>query len=660
MFSTGESPVELIRFDKKTKMFIAICTFLFVLFVAFKLHNASIPCWNSNVNDGASERRGIIVGDPLPIRSDEWLVNSPFFLSQQKNHFPVTNPALGAGKIPLVMGLPANHVLSALKPALWGYYLLDVERGFSWHWNFKIFPFFIASFLFLMLFTRNNFTISVFGSLLLFLSSAIQWWSINTEEFTFGFLIVVSFLYILYSNIPRHIIINGVIFLLSSYSFAMILYPAYQVPMAYFLLALFIGFVISRKNFNRIWQRKWMKLSVIAGSTVLLLSLMYLFLVECKDTITIVSNTVYPGKRNESGGSMSFLSMFRDNYSWFLTQKSYPPQWENISELSSYLFLSPIVVLLTLYNYVKTKKIDVQFIPLLIFLAVMFVWMVFGFPNVLAKLSLLSVSPSKRTYFIFGFAQIVFTLLYLSKLKKPVVDNFGNTKKMACTFAAIFAIVLVINYLLNKNTTDAYFTKSQIFTVSIFVAALYWLIVYFSERKIYQHLFYALSISFMAGNLLINPLCKGLSPFLDNKVYQTFAEIEAKDPGAKWLVFGHMTAPNFLKAAGLNVFNGVQYAPHLEELKILDPTQQKIEVYNRYAHIMYYPFIDGKDSVDFNLIQPDFYHVKMDPCSPRMKQLGIKYIVFAYNPPAAEIRTLSFVKETCGLYIYIRKDQPSL
>jgi hypothetical protein len=651
-----QSPFELVCFDRKTKMFIGICTFLFVLFVAFKLHNSSIPLWNNNVGDGASDRRGIIIGDPLTVRSDEWLVYSPFILSQEKNHYPVTNEALGNGKIPLVMGLPAKHILSAIKPALWGYYLLDTERGFSWHWNFKIFPFLIVSFLFLMLFTRNNFMISLFGSCFLFLSSSIQWWSINTEEFTFGFLIVISFLYILYSTKTWLIILNGVIFLLSAYSFAMILYPAYQVPMAYFIVTLLLSFIISRKDFKVIWYNKWAKLSVLGFSMVLLLSLIYLFFEECKDTISIVSNTVYPGKRSVTGGNMQLLTLFRDNFSWFLTQKSYPPQWENICELSSYLVLSPIVVILIMYSYVKTKKINPLFIPLLLFQVVIYVWLFWGFPEFLANLSLFSTSPTKRTYFIFGFANLVFLLLYLGQLKQPVVDLRGNNRKMAISFVIIFGVVLGINYLVNKKTTDAYFTKSQIFNAAIFFSVLNWLIAYFNERKIFQYLFYAVCLSFVASNLFINPLSKGLSPFFENKVYKTVTEIEAKDPGAKWLVFGHMTAPNFLKAAGINCFNGVQFAPHLEKLKILDPTLQKKDVYNRYAHIMYFPFIDGKDSVDFTLIQSDFYRVKMDPCSPRLKQLGIKYIMFAYNPTEMEVRSMSFVKETFGFYIYKRND----
>ena len=154
-----ESPVELIRFDKKVIIYIGACVFLFVLFVALKLHNSSISLWNATMNDGTGETRGIVAGKPLEVRSDEWLVVSSFILAQEQDTFPVTNAALGYGNTPLIMGLPTNHILSKIKPALWGYYILDKERAFSWQWNFKIAPFLIASFLLLMLFTKNNFAV---------------------------------------------------------------------------------------------------------------------------------------------------------------------------------------------------------------------------------------------------------------------------------------------------------------------------------------------------------------------------------------------------------------------------------------------------------------------------------------------------------------------
>ena len=641
---------ELIRFDKKVNTYIAVCVLLYFIFVCFKWHNSSIPFWSQNVNDGGNADRGLIAGKTLPVRSDEWLVTSSFIVAQEKKNFPVTNEALGYGKTPLIMGLPANHVLSMLKPHLWGYYILDNERAFSWHWNFKIFPFLIASFLLLMLFTKNNFIISLFGSVWLFLSSAIQWWSINTEIFTYGFLIIISLIYILYSDKKPLILLNGFIFLLSSYSFSMILYPAYQVPLAYFMLALIIGYVMNRKSLQLLSGRKLFKFSVLACSLLLLLLLAYLFYKECKDTIQVISNTVYPGKRNESGGNFPFISMFKDNFSWLLNDSYFPVRWGNICELSSYLMLSPVVSILVIYSYIKTKKINPLFIPLLFFQVFIYLWFFKGFPEFLSRLTLFNTSPTHRTFFVFGFSNVVFTLLYLGQFRNTE-EKTGTWKDKAVSFIIIFIIAFGINKSLNKQA-DSFFSTAQIFNAAILFSALNWLVIYFKESKTFQYLFFVSCFFFVASNTFINPLSRGLSPYLENKVYKTVSEIKEKEPEAGWVVFGSFVYANFLKAAGINCFNGVQFAPPLEKLHLLDPSLKNDSVYNRYAHIAFSAMMEENDPVKFSLNQADLYSIQMDPCSPRFKKMGIKYFMFSYKPAEAEVRCMQSVKDTCGFYIF--------
>jgi len=648
-----ETTSRLIKFDRKTKIYIFICLLLYFFFVACKWHNASIASWNSVFNNGGNEERGMIAGKPREIRSDEWLVGSSFRLAQENHHFSITNEALGYGKTPLLIGLPTNHILSIIKPVLWGYYFLDGERAFSWEWNFKIFPFLILSFLFLMLFTGNNFTLSVFGSAWLFLSSAIQSWSISTEMFTYAFAIIISLIYILYSNKIGPILLNGLIFILSSYSFALVLYPAYQVPLAYFIAALLIGYIISRKDL-RLWEKKYIKASIITLSLLILFVLLYFFYQECKDTIKVLSHTAYPGSRSEVGGGFSFISMFRDNFSWYMDDSHFPPSWVNICELSSFLMLGPIVLMLVLYSFGKTRKINPLLIPFLLYLLMLYTWLFMGFPQFLAKVTLFYTSPVQRTFFIFGFSNIIFTLLYFGQFKEDV-EIVNTNRKKAIVFITIFAVAFLINYFLRKQS-ERFFSIQQMFNATILFSVLNWLAVYFNTRKVYQHLFMAACFFFCASNIFVNPLSKGLSPYFENELYKSASAIEHKDPGAGWVVFASMTAPNLLKAAGINCFNGVQFAPQLKKFSFLDSSYQNKNIYNRYAHILFFPSRDGTDSVKFTLAQGDVYYVHMDPSSLRLKQMGIKYIVFAYKPLEIEIRDLLPIKEVVGFYIYKRKD----
>jgi hypothetical protein len=46
----------------------------------------------------------------------------------------------------------------------------------------------------------------------------------------------------------------------------------------------------------------------------------------------------------------------------------------------------------------------------------------------------------------------------------------------------------------------------------------------------------------------------------------------------------------------------------------------------------------------------------MDPSSPRLKQMGIKYIYFTYKPAKYEVTNLVPVTEILGHYIFKQKD----
>ena len=646
---------DLIYFDKKVWIYLGICTLLFFLFVALKWHNASIGNWNLFASDGGDPQRGILAGTPRPIRSDEWQVYTGFVLSQDIKNYPVTNEALGAGATPLAFSLPTHHIASMVKPAFWGYYFLDIERAYAWHWNFKIFPFLIVSFLFLMLFTKNHFVLSIIGSLWLILSSATQWWSIYTELFTYGMLSVIAVIYILLAQRASRIMISSVVLIFAAYSYAMILYPAYQVPFAYFLLACVAGFLIYRKT-NLLPAIKslftW-RIAAFTGSALFLGLFLFLFYQETKETISLLSNTVYPGKRSELGGDFSLAKMFADNFSWFMGEQNFPPQWGNICELSSFLMLSIIPIFLLIADWIRTKKTDAVLLCIMIFQVVMFLWMIVGFPAFLAKLSFLSVSPTNRVFFIFGFTNVVFTILFLARHQTSILKNNLLTQ------IGSFVVLALIFYLINSGVNhqlDIYFSELKVITATLLITGLTWLLMQFHKDRTYQYMFYGLLLMTVLPNLRVNPLSMGMAPYFENETYRAISDIRKQDPDAGWAVFGNIINANYVKSTGVNCFNGVQVVPPFEKLHILDPEMKFDSVYNRFAHIGLTTLIDGKDSLEFSLKQNDMYMIRMDPCSPKLTQLGIKYIVFTYQPQDVEVECMTGIIGLPGHVIYKRND----
>jgi hypothetical protein len=164
-------------------------------------------------------------------------------------------------------------------------------------------------------------------------------------------------------------------------------------------------------------------------------------------------------------------------------------------------------------------------------------------------------------------------------------------------------------------------------------------------------------LAITGANSVVNPVTMGLSPILSNPLITKTKEIHRQDPEARWALFGNVRVTNLLKANGLSLLNCVKFVPFFGDMGILDPTGEYYSAYNRYAWITLATYIDGKDTLTMGNKFDDAYTISMDPCSPRLKELGVKYLVFTDPPKDAEVRCMTKVAETSGISIYKRNDE---
>ena len=157
---------------------------------------------------------------------------------------------------------------------------------------------------------------------------------------------------------------------------------------------------------------------------------------------------------------------------------------------------------------------------------------------------------------------------------------------------------------------------------------------------------------FLLPNVGMNPVAKGLTPITQHALYQTVQSLAQQEPKARWVVFGSKILTYIVTATGVNTLSGVKITPPRTIYNVLDPTMKRDSAYNRYAHTIYSTFIDGRDSVVIYNPFEDGCTVAMDPCSPRFKQLNVKYIVFDREPQAAEIRCMKSVSTLGSIHIY--------
>lgn len=648
--STTKVGIELVRFDARVKWFLGICVGLFLVLTILRINYSSVGIYNQLLPDGGDSKRGLVTGTPKMIRMDEWGSLVPLYLSQANNNFPDVNLAVGGVKTPVASGL-SHHVSVIFRPELWGFFLFDVETGFAWMWNFNVFFCIISITLLFLVLTGNNFCLSVIGGVWLFLSPANVWWSIYPASYLqMCAAAFIALLYLLKSSDRLIILLNGSLFGFFTLAFALHIYPPFQITFGYVFVFLFLGVVFRHYN-------EFISTQVPVRLIALFIALGIVglggwsYYMASASTIKAMMNTVYPGQRLETGGEGFVANYFSEFYRWLISDQQYPSNWFNICELSHYVNFAHIIIPLLLLCWYKTKKVDFISLALIAFILLCYIYIELGIPAALSKITLLSNLQARRLHLGMDVASLILTILYLNKLQKQTCKTSNSETAILIAFVCLITV-----YGAWVNLTDAannFFTVSRLMPATLFFIFMSLLLIPFGAFKYRTLLFGIGIIGFSLPNIKVNPINIGLSSVTDHSLYKTVRSIHDKEPKAGWLVLGNQVVSYVVTATGVNQLSGVKNVPDIQTMRVLDPTGRNDSIYNRYAHSIYYPYIDGRDSMVFRVNEGrDGFNVGLDPCSPKLKKLNMKYIVFDHQPQTAEIRCMTQVSNLGSVLIY--------
>jgi hypothetical protein len=157
---------------QRSRRYLSVCiaaALIFCLGVAAKLHVSSVGMWNVYL-DRLQDVPGLVAGTPKYIRSDEWQLGTPWLLSQSNSEpaWPTRNPSVGAETSALLVGLPTRHWTTIFRPAHWGFFLFDFERGFSWFWMFRTVILFVSLFVLCAQIGAGSLVLGLVGALWIF------------------------------------------------------------------------------------------------------------------------------------------------------------------------------------------------------------------------------------------------------------------------------------------------------------------------------------------------------------------------------------------------------------------------------------------------------------------------------------------------------------
>jgi hypothetical protein len=592
----------------------ALLMLIFIFGLINKINLSSIDMWDANVDSLKTNpyEETIIFGKSRPIRSDEWLVQTPMYLSQSlnKDKFPVYNGNLSSQGTNMILSAysPTYDIISIGKPFNWGFLLLGKDYGFSWYWLSKVLLLFIFSFELSMILTKDNKKISFFGALIILFSGSMQWWLSTgvVDLLVFSEIIIVSLSWYLKSNSIFKKFLSSVGIVIGGTGFIFNLYPPLQIPLG--ILTLVFMFYLFTENDNWKSFNKYDYLLILFVVGTLSFMIFHFYMISHED-IKLLSNTVYPGKRVATGGGLRIEGLLYYFLSWKLPFRDITT-FSNNSEVSSFFTLFPFIP--CIFLLVNTEVIRrVRLLKYLIYFSFFqIVWFFIPFPEWFAKATLMSYVEPSRLTIIFGITCTYILIIYLAYIKEM---------KYKWTPVKILIILNVFFFIfLYKSNIHVFLKRNMLLATLLYIN----LIIYCVIKGRQSAAAILISIFVFVSGAIVNPIAKGLAPIHGKEISREIRNIDANNKG-KWVGLDNMTFGNYLAANGVNTFNCVNFYPDFIKWNKIDPTAKYVDIYNRYAHIgvsLTY------EKTEFVLNAPDFFTVTLS-YADLIKNTDINYIM---------------------------------
>ena len=623
-----------------------------------KLNGSSTALWQ-DLADQQPAKAGVIAGTPKDVRSDEWLVHTPWIWSQAKQvpAFPTTNRNVGNGVAPLLTNLPVRHWTMLFRPQMWGFFFFDLERAFAFNWNFRWFGLLLGGFLFFRIIAHGNNFLSLSGALLLLYSSYMQWFFSNPtnlpEMVSMLFFTLWAF-HTLWKSTSRWAILGASVVLLTAVEqFVFCCYPRYQVPLAYLAVALvaggFAGFPCRRETLPA--TTNYFRMACLIATLVLAATLLYRWHVEIAPTFAEIRESIYPGRVFSVGGDFPWFRFLAPFLEFSMTQTHYPLPLGNVCEASGFLFVAPLLFL-GLVSDVWRSRVDPILLSVVVFIAATIWFMLVGVPQWIAQNSGWSYVVSHRAILAVGVASIIGLVRQLSLASLPPWKS-GRTYLFAGTIATMAFFFCL--YLANRRLGN-FATLPELIAAAIFFGT----VGFFVLRRIALISCILLIVPCFCSTALVNPVSRGVPALTRGSVVSWLSNVHKNDQDARWIVTGPLSnrsccLAQLVKATGADVFGGTRYTPDYELVNVLDPEKRYVTVYNRWARACFIASTEPDPA--FELIHANDYEVKLPFRADIFERLGAKYILVVDRPDLPALEGFERIGERHGC-VLLRRAMP--
>lgn len=636
-----------------------LLTILLLLLTVFKIHGSSIGVYNEYFY-GDRDDSSLLLNKPRPIRSDEWLVATQMTIAQSNSSYDRINPNIGNGEdMSLLLDVPYKEWSVVFKPHNWVFFVLPFENAFAFRWWVIGYLLILSCYFFVLAMLPRRRMLAALLGISLFFGAFIQWWYLygTLGSLYYCLFIATLFIYLLRKQKWLNLILLGLAGTYLAVSFALILYPPFQIPCALALGAFMLGYTLERRR--SLALKEWLRRAgIILAAGAVAGTIVLAYINTRSSVVNTVQNTAYPGQREVNGGGFSFTHLFSGHLNYQLQFSGKAAKYRldggatNQSEASKFILIIPFLLLpalyLLIYNYRKTKRLDWPLITLSVFFLILLVRLFTPAFDGIFKLMLLSQVPHKRLLIGTGLLNIFFLSLFIRAL--------GQTKKLKfnqwllVSYALIVFLFELVVALYIRHVSPGFIDLKLAVLFSFPVPVIVYLLL--SKKFVWSMtLFVAFSVITAVG---VHPLYRGTGIVTASPLSQKIQSISESSQG-RWAVEG-IYLENFALLNGAPSLSGVYTYPQLELWQPVD-SQTDQSIYNRYAHVT---FVLDRDSNLQNpdrlqLVGGDHFDVYVEPCSDYLKKSDVQFLITeaplsVQDTCATAIEKLSFPARTIFIY----------
>lgn len=624
------------NFIFRKRYLIGLILFGYVVLMGY--NGSSIYTYNEVIEPSYTTKEFVpIWGVNRPIRSDEFLVDTPSVLSQYNyntNFSSINNALMGREtNVLLYPQLPTKSISILTNIRLVGFLFLNIEQAYAFYWFLPYFALFFALFELFRILTKKNNILSFVGTIMLEFSSGLLWWN-STAFLLYGSLATIFFYYLFQSKEKWKKVLFALLLGWAGSSYVMILYPAWMIPYGYLFLVLFICMLhLNKKNI------RWQDFLYLIITIIVMCGLLIPIFMNAKDTIQAMLSTEYPGARSSIGG-IGWQNLYNYIPSIFYSFSDVG----NPCEFSQYMSLYPLPILLAIFYITqdaKKKKYNIALILLTGLAILLSLWNYIPI-GIFAKLTFLSISVPERAQMIVGVTCIFILILIMNDY---AVKEISKKRKIVMGTISLFTCILGI-YIV-KNHLGNYMGLYKIIICLTLFTFLFYLFLINKEKSnsIFMGMMIFIGIFEFAT---IHPINKGLDVLFDKPLAKEIQLLGKTDKNAIWVTIdAPLHLQSYILANGVRVLNSTNYYPNLELWKKFDENGEFNSVYNRYAHLV---FNLTKDKTNFQYIQSDLFRVNLN--TDDICKLNVQYIATTSSFEQYSLSILEKIYQYNNVIIY--------